>query len=168
MHSFTILLFIVLAFLFGDTKNWRSYYPTMLFFIVGDFLYNFLLYQQPMWEFTDIFLPNHTLINVAKAAFIYPAIVLIYLGNFPKGKVKIIGWIFLWSCLLGVIEHINLTLSHIYHYNGWNLVWSMLFNVIIFVTLPIHHKRPIVAWILSIGVIITLCLIFNVDINKMK
>lgn len=36
----------------GDWKNWQKYYPTILLFIIGDFIYLYLLSDlYPMWRY---------------------------------------------------------------------------------------------------------------------
>ena len=66
-----VLLFLVAAIKWGDWRRWRDFYPTILFFIVGDLLKNFLLYNHWLWTyketivFENIF-RNHTIINIMK------------------------------------------------------------------------------------------------------
>ena len=66
------------------------------------------------------------------------------------------------------IEFINNKLGFITYHNNWNLWWSFLFTGIIFFILPIHYKRPLLAWLIIIGIIITLLGIFDIKISDMK
>lgn len=168
MYILINTLYLVAGFIWGDWKNWKNYYPTILFFIMGDFLYNFLLYNKPMWIFHDLILPNHTTITILAMVISYATTVLIYIGKFPKDWKKRILWFLFWSGLFFSIEYINSKLGFINYHNGWNLWWSALFTAIIFFILPIHHKRPLLAWILSIVIIISLLILFNVKISDMK
>ena len=44
-----VLVFVIIAWKWGDWKNWKLYYPTILFMILGDFVYIFLTYKKPLW-----------------------------------------------------------------------------------------------------------------------
>jgi hypothetical protein len=84
MYIFMNAFYLIIGFIWGDWRNWKKYYPTILFFIIGDFLYNFLLYKKSMWFFHDLILPNHTMITLLTMIISYTGTVLIYLGRFPK------------------------------------------------------------------------------------
>lgn len=161
-------LFLIAGFIWGDWRNWKEYYPTILFLIVGDFLYNILLYDKSMWVFHDLVLPNHTLITILAMTFSYSATVLIYLGRFPNGLKKRILWFLFWSGIFLILEYVNNKLGYITYHNGWNMLWSVIFTAIIFLILPIHHKRPLLAWGLSIVFILYLLTVFDVKISELK
>ena len=160
--------YLIAGYVWGDWRNWRMYYPTILFFILGDFLYNFLLYQKSMWLFHDLLLPNHTLVTLIAMVVSYSVTVLIYLGRFPKEWKKRVLWFLLWSGFYVVIEYINYQLGFITYHNGWNISWSVLFTGVIFFILPVHHKRPLLAWFLSVVIIISLLIIFDVKMSDFK
>jgi hypothetical protein len=46
--------------------------------------------------------------------------------------------------------------------------WSFLFDVILFVMLYIHYKRPLLAWGLSIIIIIFFLNVFDVNLGNLK
>jgi hypothetical protein len=168
MYILINTFYLIAGFKWGDWRNWKQYYPTILFFIIGDFLYNFLLYKESMWLFHDLILPNHTTITILAMVVTYSATVLIYLGRFPKGWKKRLLWFLLWSGIYLCAEYFNNKLGFITYHNGWNIWWSVLFTGIIFFILPIHHKRPLLAWLLSIIIIVSLLSIFNVKISELK
>nr|WP_295970302.1 CBO0543 family protein [uncultured Bacillus sp.] len=151
---------------FGEWKNYKTYYPTILFMIIGDLLYNLFTSQTPTWSYNpDFICRNHTLVNLWVMMTTYPATVLIFLPHYPERRSKQILYIFLWSVLYGLIETIGIYLvGNISHHNGWNMWWSMAFNIVLFTMLPIHHKRPLLAWGLSIMIIISLLNIFNINV----
>lgn len=161
-------LYLIAGFIWADWRNWKDYYPTVLFFIIGDFLYNFLLYNKSMWLFHDLILPNHTLITILAMTISYSVTVLIYLGRFPQGWKKRSLWLLLWFGLYMTIEYINNKLGFITYHNGWNIWWSAIITGIIFLILPIHYKRPLLAWGISIVIILFLLSIFDVKISEMK
>lgn len=157
---------LLLMWRFGDWKNYKKFYSTILFMIMGDLMYNLFTYQAPTWKYNpDFLLLNHTIVNLWVMITVYPATVLIYLSHFPEKKGRQILYILFWVFLYGVIELVGYYIfDAIDHFNGWNMGWSLLFDLILFIMLPIHHKRPLLAWGLSLIVIIVLLNIFNVNI----
>ncbi|HZG71289.1 MAG TPA: CBO0543 family protein [Chondromyces sp.] len=173
MHIIFNLLFLSAAIKWGDWRRWSNYYPTLLFFIVGDLLKNFLLYNYPMWTYQEVFfaenvLRNHTIINLMIIAIVYPSTILLYLGRFPRIRWKQLLWLIFWVALYSGVEYINLChLKLIQHHNGWNMTWSVIFNIVMFSMLRIHHKNPPLAWVLSIIWISFLLKLFQVPVDKM-
>jgi hypothetical protein len=168
MYIFINTFYLIAGYIWGDWRNWKQYYPTILFFITGDFLYNFLLYQKSMWIFHDLILPNHTMITLVAMTISYTATVLIYLGRFPTGWIKRFLWFLLWCSIYLVLEYFNNKLGFITYHHNWNFGWSVLFTGIIFFILPLHHKNPLIAWLVSFVIIISLLKIFGVKIHDMK
>ena len=168
MYILMNVFYLIIGFIWGDWRNWREYYPTILFFIMGDFLYNFLLYKKSMWVFHDLILPNHTMITLLAMVISYTATVLIYVGRYPEGWKKRFIWFWLWMGIFLAIEYVNTKFGFITYHNGWNLWWSVIFTGIIFIILPIHHKKPLLAWGLSIVIILSLLTIFEVKLSDMK
>ncbi|WP_394232146.1 CBO0543 family protein [Niallia oryzisoli] len=159
----------------GDWKNWQKYYPTILFFILGDFIYLYLLSDHyPMWRYN----PSegdraHGLTNSHISLSIilikYPATALIFLSKFPehnfiKQSLYIAFWVFLYT----VNELIDLYFNLIKYYNGWNLKWSIVFNFVMFTCLYIHFRKPFIAWIFSIVFILFLWKTFDVPSNVFR
>ncbi|WP_318184053.1 CBO0543 family protein [Metabacillus idriensis] len=156
MHFFFNLLFVIAAIKWGDWKNWREYYPTYLFFIGGDFFKNAVLHDYRLWSYKEtIFGSNilygHLIIDIMIIVLVYSSTLLIYLGNFPRNRIKQLLWIMVWVFLYSLIEFINLNyLNLIEHHHGWNIAWSILFNIVMFTVLKIHVNRPLLAWMISI------------------
>ncbi|WP_235816484.1 CBO0543 family protein [Bacillus massilinigeriensis] len=162
------MFYLIAGMIWGDWRNWKKYYPTILFLIIGDFLYNFLLYKKSMWIFHDLILPNHTIITLVAMVFSYVVTVLIYLGRFPKGWKKSTLWFLLWFGIYLITEYANYKFGFITYHNGWNFGWSVFFTGIIFFILPIHHKQPLIAWLISLIIILSLLAIFRVELSDMK
>jgi hypothetical protein len=168
MYIIINIFYLIAGFKWGDWRNWILYYPTILFFIIGDFLYNFLLYKHSMWLFHDLILPNHTTITILLMVVSYSATVLIYVGRFPEGWKKRSVWFLFWVGIYIGTEYFNSKFGFITYHNGWNMKWSVLFTGIIFFILPFHHKRPLSAWLLSFIIIVSLLTIFDVKISEWK
>ena len=173
MHTLFSTLLMIASLKWGDWKNFRQYYPTFLFFIVGDLSYQYLLYNKSMWQFHPILvdtfiLPNHTIISFSKMILVYGATLSIFLGHFPQRRKKQITWILLWVLVYSLFETVNLSIGGISHHNGWSLGWSLYFNILMFSVLGIHHFRPILAWILSGINILFLWHMFDLSITIFK
>jgi peptidoglycan/LPS O-acetylase OafA/YrhL len=121
-----------------------------------------------MWIFHDLILPNHTTITLLAMTISYTVTVLIYLGKFPEGWMKRLFWFLLWVGIYLVAEYFNYKMGFITYHHSWNFGWSVFFTVIIFLILPIHQKKPLLAWLLSIIIILFLLNVFDVKISDMK
>jgi hypothetical protein len=174
MHLIFIALFLLAAIKWGNWRKWSEYYPTILFFIVGDLLKNFLLYNHWLWTyketiFAENILRNHTIISLLVLSLVYPSTILIYFGRFPKSKLKQIFWLSFWIFLYSILEYINVHYLNLFsHHNGWNMSWSVIFNIIMFSILRIHYNNPLLAWGLSVIWILFLLHVFNIPIDNMK
>jgi hypothetical protein len=169
-----VVVFLLAAIKWGDWRNWSNYYPTILFFMVGDLLKNFLYYQHWMWTyketmFAENILRNHTIINLLVIFIGYPSTLLLFLGRFPLTKWKQGLWVAFWVFLYSILEYINLHYFYlIRHHNGWSMTWSVIFNIVMFPMLYIHHKKPLLAWGLSAIWILFLLMMFPIPLEKMK
>ncbi|WP_449539755.1 CBO0543 family protein [Ferdinandcohnia sp. Marseille-Q9671] len=174
MHLVYNATLLLAAVKWGDWKGWRSYYPTILFFIMGDLLKNFLFHDYLLWTyqetiFAENLFSNHTFISLMIMYISYPATILIYLGRFPKERWKQLVWIVFWIFIYVTIEYINLEYLHlIKHHNGWSMPWSILFNIVMFPMLLLHHKKPLVTWGLSVLWILFLFTMFPLPLDMIK
>lgn len=161
------LSWILAAYMWSDWRNWKNYYPTILFFILGDIIYNFVAYNYPLWEQKSSLGVTFTVLLVA--ATIWPSSVLLYLSNFPIfGKLKKVLYILLWVTIFTLIEIGCFYFGNFKYSNGWNIWWSILFDFVLFLLLKIHHEKPLIALILAslLGTIIIYC--FKIPFSSMK
>ncbi|MCC3355367.1 CBO0543 family protein [Bacillus sp. REN16] len=170
MNALYGLVWIAALFIWGDWRNFKKYYPTYLFLLMGDFLYLYFLSDYyPMWTYVpqgldqDIGLTN-THISLSIMAIKYPATILIFLGRYPEEKtwLKQMGYIFIWSGIYAVNEAFDSYFGLIKYDNGWNIWWSILFNLVMFSILRLHHVRPFRAWVASFIFVLFLWFIFDV------
>ena len=142
--------FILACYFFGDCRNWRSYYPTILFLIAGDLIYLYVTSAKPLWLYTPTLISG-TIATLIVALVIYPCTILIFLPTYPKsGALKKTGYIMGWVCLYAILEYLGLMYNYMQHFNGWNFVHSVLFDFALFPLLLIHHRNPSVAWLLAV------------------
>jgi hypothetical protein len=91
------------------------------------------------------------------------------LFHFPKKIIKQISFIIFWAIIYVLAELLGLhVFGLIEHFNGWNMWWSFLLDIILFTMLPIHHKHPLLAWGLSIIVIIFFLTKFDVNVHTLN
>jgi hypothetical protein len=170
VHLLLNSLFLFAGLKWGDWKRWHKYHSTILFFWFGDLLYNLLCKNFLMWEYKEtIFgqnlLPNHLAVSFLIMFVAYPATVIIYLGNIPNGKFRVVLWLLFWVILYSLVEYINLRyLNLVSHNHGWSMGWSVLFNLIIFSMLLLHYKHQVAALLISIPIILFFVIFFKVPI----
>lgn len=146
-----LLTMIVLAFTFqfGDWRHWKQYYPTILFWALGNFICLYLTIDKPLWNFTT-HIPT-TLAEILMALIIFPCVVFLFLPYFPKINILLkLLYICIWAFIFSFIEWWAIQIDHFAHYNGWNITCSVIFNLIMFTLLQIHYRDPRWAWLISL------------------
>jgi hypothetical protein len=157
-----VSLAIFAAFV-ADLKNWRDYYPTILFFIAGDLLYQFITYDYPLWEYGGI--PNSPILTPIILMFTaYPATTLIYLKYATKGWKPFLFHYFLWIILYAIVEYILVSLKLIRYDNHWTMGWSIYVDFLLFLILRIHYSHPFLGWLLYFIVCFQMIKVFNIPI----
>lgn len=160
---------LIAGWKWSDWRNWEKYYPTILFMIVGNFLYNILTYNHPMWLYEKSLLPNHTMIDILHSFVVFPVTIMLYLTYFPESNlIKKIRYILFWTAIYISMEWLLSKLELFSYHNGWNILWSAGFNITMFTILWVHHKKPLLAWFFSFFIILFLVIFFEVPIGKMR
>ena len=161
------VIMLLCAWKWGDWRNWKAYYPTMLFFALGDFAYGLLTYNYPLWEFESPLLKT-TLSDFLISLVFFPATLLIYLPHFPRQLKRQIPYVFFWVAVYTVIERVSHKLGFFSYHHGWNIGWSILFNFVMFTLLQVHHKKPHWTLLLSVSAAIGILVYFRVPVSSMK
>ena len=161
-------IWVLIDYKWADWRNWKKYYPTLLFMIAGDLIYNFLTYIHPLWELTDPML-KVTFTTLLTNTITWPAGVLLYLSRFPKndGFKKVI-YVLKWITLYMLLEWIPLQFNLVRYSNGWNIWWSLGFNTIMFPLLKIHYEKPPLAWLFAFILGSSMICFFKVPLSTMK
>ncbi|UJF35194.1 CBO0543 family protein [Paenibacillus hexagrammi] len=148
---------------------------SILYLIIGDLLYYLITYNFTMWKFNPIgfdkhIYANHVLITLGIDFINFPAVVLLYLGNYPDRKSITLQAIYImcWSALNSILEYIFFIVSGVSYDNGWNFWWSASFNILLYTLLRIHHLRPLLAWLISAAIPLLYCYFFKLPLNSMK
>lgn len=167
-----LVVYIVVGYKYGKWTDFNKYYPTLLFFISVDLLSQFLLFDFTLWEFNpagridEWFHLNHTLIALAKMAIQYPVTIALFLGYLtPKNQFFLVV---LCSSIYALNEWIAQQLGVLTYHNGWHFGWDIAFNLLMFSILLLHYKKPLVAWILCIPIIIGIWEIFRIPFSVLK
>jgi hypothetical protein len=160
------ILFILACWRWGDWKRWREFYPTILYFIIGDLAYNFIFYKNSFWEYRGLY--NHTFSDFLDAFVEFPCTVILYLTYYPKKYWKQACYILLWVCIYTLIELVSWKTSNFLYFNGWNIFWTIAFNCTMFTLLKLHYKRPIIVWPISAVFVVLTMIIFKVPFNSLK
>lgn len=158
------IILIIIAYKYGDWRNWKLYYDTILFFGFGDLMYRFLFDDRLLWAHRSVvtFLTDNQ-IELIWILVIYPCIVLLFLPCCltQKSLLYKIGYFFIWIISFSVIELALYSLGCISYENGWSYYHSVVFYFFMFPILVLHHHKPLLAILSSIFCCIALMLIFR-------
>jgi hypothetical protein len=161
------IMFFLFCLKWGDWKNWRKYYPTMLYTVVWDLLNNFFTVNYPLWRLDHPIL-KQTFSELIIAFVYYPSSILLYLPYVPRESiVKQILQIAFWTLLFSLLEGIAITTHNISYYNGWNFWWSVGFNVIAFSMIRLHYENPLLAWPISVLLFLIFMIIFKLPLSSL-
>lgn len=164
------ILWIIVTIKYGDWRNWRQYYPSILFVIVGNLLYEVICSEYPMWAMEENGLPNRTIPILLLSVIGMPTSTFVYLSHFPytESRLRKLMYILLFVFIFAILEIISVKLGSITYHHGWNILWSILFDFIMFIIIVVHSRKPVKAIFLSSLFILSLAIIFGLDFGKMK
>ncbi|WP_374978326.1 CBO0543 family protein [Neobacillus driksii] len=144
------LTVILCCWKFGDIKNWKKYYPTMLYLVINNLLYCFFVGKKHfLWRLEPDILLNFTFSILVQTFIILPCIAILFLSYLPKTQKKVILYLIITGSILAGIETIMFIAEKITYHNGWNYWWSVAFNFLWVIMLRFHYLKPISAWIVS-------------------
>jgi hypothetical protein len=175
MLDFHIIISIISIFgarKWGDWRNWKLYYPTILYMIIGDLTYISLSSNQPLWEYDSPIISND-FAELLIAFVVFPCTCLIFFKLYSEvnsSKRLMVYILFFLFCafVYTSIEGLSFCLGFISYHNGWNLYWSLVFNCIMFPLLLLHYKKPLLVWLPSIILALLVMHRFNLPFSIMK
>lgn len=159
------------AWRLGDWRQWRKFYPTILFVISVDFFVSILTYEHPLWYFhRSVVTPNHTVADFFIALTNFPPMILVFLSHYPVKPPLLHQFAYVSAWALGnfVIETIFLYTGLMSYHNGWNLWWSVLFWFLMFVVVRLHSVKPLGAWLAILGLVIGGVFHFHIPVAHLK
>jgi hypothetical protein len=165
MHVATGLIVLIAVWKWGDWRNWKKYHTTMLYFALGNLLYNFLTASYFLWRLDADFLSNHTLTELIYTFIVFPGTALLFLCNMPKVRKSKIRHIITWILIYALWEALFVLTKSIEYQYGWGYWWSVSFDAFMFPMLLLHYKKPLIAYLLSIPIGIFFIWWFHVPVH---
>jgi hypothetical protein len=139
---------VIVCWKTGIWRNWKEYYPTILYFFIGSLTYGFLFSQKPLWAF-NIFFYHYPFMEISLTAILYSGTVILFLSYFPNNRRMQIPYLLLCAAIYTVTEGFSFLIGDFIYFNGWNLFYSALFNLAMFPLLWLHSKKPLLIWPIS-------------------
>jgi hypothetical protein len=166
IHTF---IWFMLAYKFGDWRNLKKYYPTLLFFGMGDCIYNVVFYNKPLWLYVDPIFKSHLVVGLFNLFTVYFCILIIFLFYSPKRFFKKIPYILVWAIFLDIIEYFFFLTNHYAYFNGWNIIWSLIHYLYMLPLLLLHHSNHfILSWTISFIILMIMCNIFKLPFSEIR
>lgn len=165
MHVLTAIISIIAVFIWGDWRDWKKYHATLLFFALGNLVYNFLTANYFLWRMDADFISNHTLTEMLYTFIVFPATGLLFLSNYPKSVLKQILHTLQWIVIYGVWEYFFTLTGHIEYKYGWTLGWSIVALFFMFPLLKLHVKHPLLTYVLFALVCVGFLWFFDVPVH---
>jgi hypothetical protein len=153
----------IITYKSGAWRKWKLYYPTILFFCVGNLLGFAVFHHYLLWEFKSNVL-SHVTIDFIQMIFIFSCTTILFLQYYPEKLTRQILYTLVWVCIYSIIEYFFHSLGGIVYNRGWSIWWSLVHNIYQFILLRIHYKRPILAWILAFTALGIIMSIFKVQL----
>lgn len=159
---------LIIVWRFGNWSHWKDYHATMLYFSIGNLTYNFLIQTHFLWRFKPDFLTNYLFTEMLYTFIVFPATVLLFIGNYPQEKRKVLFHYSKWILIYVGFELLFVRTGHIQYQFGWSLGWSFLFDCIMFPMLRLHFKYPALAYLLSIPIALFFIWRFHIPVNALN
>lgn len=141
-------------------------HSTILFMIAGNLLHLFFSNDYMVWYFvpdTPIY-PAHT--ELIYTFIIFPASVLLFFHGYPKtGWGKQIVYLVWWVIIYSAVEWVLSETGRIIYDHGWSWLWSTLFDCMMFPMLLLHQRNPLLAYGMSILIVVALVYGFRVPMG---
>jgi hypothetical protein len=146
LHVLISLWILLASWRWGDWKNFKLYYPTMLYIALSNFLYHFFADEYfHLWAFEPDMFIKHPVTFIVHSFIINPFSVFLFLSNYPSMIKSQILHTLKWIFLFLIVEWIGYKLGTIVYFNGWNFWWSVLFIIVMFPMLRLHYVKPLLA-----------------------
>jgi len=172
-HIVLASLSIFIAWKWGDWQNWKLYYSTILYMIIGDLSYSSLSSNKPLWHFESPIIGSD--FSEFVIAFVcFPCTCFVFFALYSKviktgSSFMIYILFFLFSAFIYTsIEYLSFRLGFISYHNGWNTCWSFIFNCLMFPLLLLHYKKPLLVWIPSMALAVIMIYIFHLPFSITK
>jgi len=161
------MICIGLCYKGGDWKNWRRYYPTIIFYVVVAITSHIITVNKPLWVIHNFFNID-ILANYFMSFFIAPSIIILFLSNYPNQKIKQIVHIIFFVSIPSLIEYIGYLRKTITYHNGWSFGWTIILYIGMFSIIRLHYKKPILACLIFFAMVVGGMFYFNISLSDLK
>jgi hypothetical protein len=164
-HLICALSLLIGSFFFGNWKKWASILPTMYYISLMNLFYHHIAHTlKKLWELKKPFL--NEFINGTIYTFVtLPSLAFLFLSHYPDGNRKRKTLYFLkWIVASLITEWFFLKMGYIKFYEGYSYAWEFLFYPMMYVMIRLHHRKPGIAQIVSVVIIVILFIIFDYDV----
>ncbi|MFZ3579702.1 CBO0543 family protein [Virgibacillus sp. DJP39] len=167
MHTLSQILFIFLAYKFGDLREWKKYQSTLLYVCTLNLLYNFLAANYDLWKYQPDFYSSHSLTEVGNSIFLLPAISFIFLSNYPEEHTqkKVLFYYVKWIVGSILVESVFVYFDKITFHHGYKFWMEPAFYFLMYTFIRLHFKHPLLTYFLSGLVVVGFIWIFDVPIT---
>ena len=86
-HILLAFISIAICYKFGNWRNWKKYYPTILFFILSNLACVILIYNHQLWAYESKIL-GHTFADLLICVTVYPSTVMMFIPHLPSKPIK--------------------------------------------------------------------------------
>lgn len=158
------LLSIPICWKWGNWRNWKAYYPTIVFLIMGNLVYMVLADSKPLWQAGGI-LAKYPIWDISAMMVLYASTVILYLSFYDRIKSsrrKTIAYIVIWIVVYSAMELVSHITGQYNYYNGWVFFYSVIFNCLMFPILLLHYHKPLWAWLVCIILMYATLFIFAI------
>ncbi|MGG3561175.1 hypothetical protein ABES03_06185 [Neobacillus rhizosphaerae] len=160
-----VSLWTLVTLRWGDWRNVKKYYATILYFLFCDVLYYYLSYNHRLWSITPTPPLTSEFVALVGEFIVFTGTIFLFLGRYPSNQFFSIRWTSLWVILYTTNEWVLLKTGTFVYEHGWTIVHSLLFNIFMFIFLRLHDQRPILTMILSIPIPFILIKLFSIPIR---
>lgn len=163
----TVLL-LILTWHFGDWRNWRNYYSTILFIVLVNLFSYVLTFDYPLWLFHESFLIPNRMLNELRLVFLLlPTVIILYLTHYPYGTAMFrqFVYILIWGTFWSLTEFFYMKAEIYTYHNTWSIWWSLLVWFLMFGVMAIHHKKPPWAWLICLIFSVFVIIYFNIPLG---
>lgn len=167
IFAITGVLLSIAAFKWGDWRNWKQYYPTILFAIMGNWTYELLTYRTPLWEYSDVF-GEYMFLLIGLTVLLFPGMVLLFLSLYPQKPIHQALYLLAWTVGFAVLEYLAVQMETFQHYRGWNMGYTLLHDLAMFLLLRLHFKKPLLVWPVSFVIAFLILWFFDVPLEIVR
>jgi hypothetical protein len=149
----------------GDWKDWKRFYPTILYAYMGNLVYDVLCYRRLLWAFGGV-IRDYPVLDLAVMVLLYPAAVMLFLSHYPGPRFRQFLYMLMWTGIFAAVELAAYFTGGFAYYNGWTFWHSVVFNLIMFPLIRLHFRRPLLVWPISAALALLVVWWFRVPLVR--